>query len=71
MRARAPLGVSGLDEQHNLTTLPRHYERASLPIVVVKGIPQQELVSYETTWAKRLAFGRSREVWHGLAEHGL
>ncbi len=58
-----PLGIAGLDEQHVLATLPRLYEQAGFGMVAVDKLPQRELVSYETTWAKRLAFGRSREVW--------
>src|SRR5260370_2924609 len=62
-RERAPLGVSVLDERHMLTTLPRLYEQACLPITLVERLSQKELATYETTWAKRLAFGRSLEVW--------
>src|SRR5260370_9722037 len=35
-RERAPLGVSVLDERHMLTTLPRLYEQACLPITLVE-----------------------------------
>lgn len=68
-RESAPLGLSVLDERHILTTLPRLYERAGLPIVLVERVPQKELAAYETTWAKRLAFGPSREVWWIRAKH--
>jgi hypothetical protein len=27
------------------------------------------LAGYQTTWAKRLAFGRPRETWRLLAKH--
>ncbi len=68
-RERAPLGVSVLDERHMLTTLPRLYEQACLPITLVERLSQKELATYETTWAKRLAFGRSREVWRVRAKY--
>jgi len=68
-RESAPLGVSALDERHILTTVPHLYERAGLPIVLVERLPQKELGTYETTWAKRLAFGRSREVWRVRAKY--
>jgi len=42
---------------------PHLYEQAGLQITSLEKIPQRELVAYETTWAKRLAFGKPREVW--------
>ncbi len=68
-RERAPLDVSVLDERHILTTLPRLYEQAGIPITLVERLSQKELATYETTWAKRLAFGRSREVWRVRAKY--
>lgn len=62
-RPGAPLGAGGLAEEHIVTTLPRHYEQAGLRMVAAEEIPQPELASYETAWAKRLAFGRPRKIW--------
>jgi 16S rRNA (adenine(1408)-N(1))-methyltransferase len=49
-------------EEH-MATLPGFYQQAGLRIVATERIPQRELAGYQTTWAKRLAFGRPREVW--------
>lgn len=62
-REGAPLGAAALDEEHIAATLPGLYEKAGLCIVASERVPQHELAAYETTWAKRLAFGRPREVW--------
>lgn len=62
-RDGARLGGTKLNERHVLTTLPPLYEQAGLRIVGAGKIPQKELLAYQTTWAKRLAFGRPREVW--------
>jgi 16S rRNA (adenine(1408)-N(1))-methyltransferase len=63
------LGVAGwLDDQYILCTLPLHYEQAGLHIVAAEKISNVELGTYETTWAKRLAFGRPREVWRIRAQ---
>ena len=62
-REGAPLETGVFDEAHITGTLPRHYAQAGLQIVTVEQIPQRELTTYETTWAKRLAFGRPRKVW--------
>ena len=67
-RENGLFGVGGpdagtLDERHVTTTLPRIYQRAGLEIVIAEKIAQRELAAFETTWAKRLAFGRPREVW--------
>jgi 16S rRNA (adenine(1408)-N(1))-methyltransferase len=59
---QAPLGDLTFDESH-IATLPERYQLAGLKIAEVAEISQQQLAAYETTWAKRLAFGRRRTVW--------
>jgi 16S rRNA (adenine(1408)-N(1))-methyltransferase len=68
-RQKAPLGTGGLDEEHMRTTLPRLYGQAGLLIVAAEQISQRELADYHTTWAKRLAFGRPRNVWRLRARY--
>jgi 16S rRNA (adenine(1408)-N(1))-methyltransferase len=61
-REGAPLDTIVLDEKH-ITMLSERYALAGFEIVSTENIPQRQLTAYETTWAKRLAFGRRREVW--------
>jgi 16S rRNA (adenine(1408)-N(1))-methyltransferase len=76
-RQRAPLRAGGLDDEHMGTILPRLYEQAGLLIVATEQISQRELADCQTTWAKRLAFGRPRNVWRlratyaGPGENGI
>ncbi len=51
-RERAPLGVSVLDERHILTTLPRLYEQAGLPIALVERLSQKELAKRERPYTQ-------------------
>jgi hypothetical protein len=37
--------------------------------VTVERIAPKELAAYQTTWAKRLAFGRPRKVWRLRASY--
>jgi len=60
---RGPLGTFSVQEQHVRSVLPQLYESAGLRVTSLEGITQHELGMYETTWAKRLAFGRSRQIW--------
>ena len=59
----ARLGIPNLNEQYMTLTLAELYDRAGLHLVAAAKIPLTELARYETTWAKRLASGRSRDVW--------
>jgi 16S rRNA (adenine(1408)-N(1))-methyltransferase len=52
----------GFDEAH-IATLPQLYQQAGLNVVTVERLAPNELAAYQTTWAKRLAFGRPRKVW--------
>jgi hypothetical protein len=61
-REGAPLGSLILDEKH-IAALPERYSSAGLQIISAECIPQQKLTAYNTTWAKRLAFGRTRKIW--------
>jgi len=60
--------VGRLDEEH-IATLPPLYQQAGLQIVAVGRFSQRELADYQTTWAKRLAFGRRRTVWRLRARY--
>lgn len=55
--------ASGLDEAHVSDKLPVAYASAGLAVKEVKQLRRDELKAYSTTWAKRLAYGRAREVW--------
>jgi hypothetical protein len=63
----ARLGLADLNEKHIRSMLPEIYRQVGLEVVCVEAILQQELSEYETTWAKRLALGRRRNVWRILA----
>ncbi|HVH86127.1 MAG TPA: hypothetical protein VM912_05340 [Terriglobales bacterium] len=63
LREGARLGLSLLNDEHITSKLPRLYEEAGLSVASVEEIPLRELAKYETTWAKRLATGRCRDVW--------
>ena len=65
------LGLSHLTDTHIRSTLPKLYEEAGLRVLSTAKFPQQELAKYETTWAKGLATGRSREVWQIRAQHEM
>jgi hypothetical protein len=52
-----------------MATLPRLYQQAALQILAADRFPQKELAAYQTTWAKRIAFGRPREIWRLRARY--
>lgn len=56
-------GIPALNEHHIFAVLPLAYQGAGLRITTVERISKEELAGYETTWARRLAFGRPRKVW--------
>jgi 16S rRNA (adenine(1408)-N(1))-methyltransferase len=58
-----------LAQQHIAANMPGLYEQAGLRIIAADEIPQRQLAEYQTTWAKRLAFGRSRRVWRIQARY--
>jgi hypothetical protein len=60
---RGPLGVAGVQESHVRGFLEELYQSAGFRVASAERISQVELSRYETTWAKRLAFGRPREIW--------
>jgi 16S rRNA (adenine(1408)-N(1))-methyltransferase len=60
--------IGGFDEGH-IATLPGLYQKAGLQIVAVDRFSQKELADYQTTWAKRLAFGRARKIWRLRARY--
>ena len=61
-RQPIPLPAGAFDEEH-IATLPRVYQQAGLQIVATDRLSQTKLAGYQTTWAKRLAFGRQRMIW--------
>lgn len=67
-REGAPLGIARLDEQ-SIAALQQPYARAGLEITAAESIPHQQLAGYETTWARRLTYGRQRDVWRIRARH--
>jgi hypothetical protein len=58
-----PLGSTGLDASHVRDRLPPLYESAGLQIESIETIDADQLARCETTWSKRLAFGRQRVAW--------
>ena len=62
------LPAGAVDEEH-IATLPRLYQEAGFQIVATDRLSERELADYQTTWAKRLAFGRPRKVWRLRAKY--
>jgi hypothetical protein len=62
--------VAGTFDAEHIATLPGFYQQAALQVVAADRLSQRELAGYETTWAKRLAFGRSRKIWRLRATYG-
>ncbi len=62
-----PLPKLVVDEAHVVKELPRLYRLAGLDVTGVQRLPLADLKSYSTTWARRLSFGREREVWRVTA----
>ena len=58
-----PLGMGGLDEAHVRDRLPLAYASTGLAVQEVNRVNMDGLKTYSTTWTKRLAYGRKREVW--------
>lgn len=63
-----PLSSGAVDEEH-VAALPRLYQEAGLEVVATDRLSERELADYQTTWAKRLAFGRPRRVWRLRAKY--
>jgi hypothetical protein len=59
---RGPLGRIILNEDHIQGLLPL-YLGAGIRITCAERITLDELREYDTTWSKRLAYGRPREIW--------
>jgi hypothetical protein len=58
-RLRLPV----LDETHLRTTLAAGYSAAGFGALSVSLLAPTQLAAYPSSWAKRLAFGRSRPVY--------
>ena len=67
-RQAIPLTADAFDEEH-IATLPRLYQQAGFQVVGADQLPQTELAGCQTTWAKRLAFGRPRKIWRLRARY--
>ena len=59
---------AGAVDEH-IATLPGLYQEVGLQIMVRDRLSQRELAAYQTTWAKRLAFGRPRKIWRLCAKY--
>ena len=68
-RESAPLGVTTVNKQHIAAALFPAYQQARIPIISAECISPRELAAYETTWAKRLANGRPRNIWRIRSQH--
>jgi 16S rRNA (adenine(1408)-N(1))-methyltransferase len=55
-----------LDEEHVRSALLPAYASAGLRVKHVARLDRAALARYPTTWARRLASGREREVWRTL-----
>ena len=57
------LALPELTERYLTTELPRGYRDAGFRIERVAAMTREALRALPSTWAKRLAFGRARDVW--------
>ena len=62
------LPAGAIDDEH-IATLPSLYQEAGFQIVATDRLSERELADYQTTWAKRLAFGQTRRVWRLHAKY--
>jgi hypothetical protein len=62
------LPSAAVDVKH-IAALARLYREVGLRIMGSDLLSPTELAAYQTTWAKRLAFGRPREVWRIRANY--
>jgi hypothetical protein len=63
----------GVDESHVKDFLTESYRREGFRSITTEPLCAAELAVYETTWARRLAFGRPRKVWRlrAVADAGV
>jgi 16S rRNA (adenine(1408)-N(1))-methyltransferase len=59
----------GAFDYGHIARLTRAYREAGIQVETANRLSQKELASLETTWAKRLAFGRPRKVWRVCAKY--
>jgi 16S rRNA (adenine(1408)-N(1))-methyltransferase len=64
------LGVAALSKAHLEGALTRGYRAAGFRVTCIESLSRDELRALPSTWAKRLAFGRPREVWRLRAVAG-
>jgi 16S rRNA (adenine(1408)-N(1))-methyltransferase len=67
-RQRILFPGGAFDHEH-IASLTRAYREAGIQVATANRLSQKELASLETTWAKRLAFGRPRGVWRIRAKY--
>ena len=56
-------GLESLTEPHLRERFPAQYAEAGLRIVEADRITHRALANLGTTWSRRLAFGRPRDIW--------
>jgi 16S rRNA (adenine(1408)-N(1))-methyltransferase len=61
------LALPELTEHHLTAELPRGYRDAGFRVGRVEAMTRESLRALPSTWAKRLAFGRPRDVWRIVA----
>jgi 16S rRNA (adenine(1408)-N(1))-methyltransferase len=59
----ARLGLPALSRDHLEGALTRGYRDAGFRVTCIESLSRDELHTLSSTWAKRLAFGRPRDVW--------
>lgn len=57
------LALPELSEHYLARELPRGYRDAGFRVERVEAMTRETLRALPSTWAKRLAFGRPRDVW--------
>ncbi|HUG54964.1 MAG TPA: class I SAM-dependent methyltransferase [Vicinamibacteria bacterium] len=67
----ARLGLPPIDEAHLHGDLAAGYSFAGFTLTSVRSLDREELARWPSTWARRLAHGRPRPVFHLTARAGL
>ena len=57
------LPVDALQEAHVKGFLTESYRRSGFRAITIEQLSASSLAEYETTWARRLAFGQPRTIW--------
>jgi 16S rRNA (adenine(1408)-N(1))-methyltransferase len=67
----ARLALPSLDERHLRGPLAAAYAAAGLPVTSVRPVGPDDLARWPSTWARRLAFGRTRPLFWIEAQASL